>query len=305
MHAMGVERYVVASNSLGGNIAWNLALDHPERVSALVLLSATGYPEKSLPSGLRLARNPLLRPWLRRWLPRRATAKNLRALVGAHSTIVDDAMVDRVHGLMSLAGNRSAFVNLANTDQKDRSREIARIAVPTLVLRSARIDGQNFARDIKDSRERVHPDAGHLLPEEEPGWVATEVLVVSMHQSGERPGAAWEAVRDAGLIGPRTNVVHGNDIPDAWLKTFVDAGASFTITPENELGQGHGFPITGRLMRLGAAPSLGTDIDTALLGELLIAARIALAQQRGLDHAERRQTTGLFSPRRRSAASRP
>lgn len=121
-------------------------------------------------------------------------------------------------------------------------------------------------------------------------------LVVSMHQSGGSPGAAWEAVRDAGLIGPRTNIVHGNDISDDWIQTFVDAGASFTMTPENELGQGHGLPITGRLLRRGAAPSLGTDIDTSVSGELLIAARIALAQQRGLDHAEHRARTGLFSP---------
>lgn len=120
-------------------------------------------------------------------------------------------------------------------------------------------------------------------------------LIVSMHQSGGRPGPAWEAVRNAGLIRPHTNIVHGNDIPDDWVRTFVEAGASFTSTPENELGQGHGFPVTGKLLRLGAAPSLGTDVDTVVSGEILLAARIALAQQRGLDHELCRQATGLFS----------
>jgi len=47
--------------------------------------------------------------------------------------------------------------------------------VPTLVLRSASIDGQHFARDIADSRELIHPDGGHLLPEEQPEWVAEAV----------------------------------------------------------------------------------------------------------------------------------
>jgi cytosine/adenosine deaminase-related metal-dependent hydrolase len=121
-------------------------------------------------------------------------------------------------------------------------------------------------------------------------------LLVSMHQSGGRPGAAWEAVRDANLIGWRTNIVHGNDIPDDWIQTFVKAGASFTMTPENELGQGHGFPVTGKLLKLGAAPSLGTDVDSVVSGEILLAARIALAQQRGLDHERHRQTKGIFSP---------
>ncbi|MDF3100062.1 MULTISPECIES: amidohydrolase family protein [Burkholderia] len=118
-------------------------------------------------------------------------------------------------------------------------------------------------------------------------------LVVSMHQSGGRPGAAWEAVRDAGVIGSRTNIVHGADLDDDWLKTLVGAGANFTITPENELAQGHGVPITGRLMRLGISPSLGTDVESAVSGEILIAARVALAHQRGLDHQVQRQLTRM------------
>ncbi|MEQ0565228.1 alpha/beta hydrolase [Amycolatopsis sp. NEAU-NG30] len=175
MTALGVPRFAVAGNSLGGNIAWNLALDAPERVDALVLINATGYPEKTLPAGLRLARNPLLRPLLRRWLPRGATARGLREAVGTNTAIVDDAMVDRVHALTGLPGNRSAFVDFANTDQPDRSAEIPKISVPTLVLRSAAVDGQHFARDIPGAQERVHPGGGHLLPEEDPDWVAAAI----------------------------------------------------------------------------------------------------------------------------------
>jgi cytosine/adenosine deaminase-related metal-dependent hydrolase len=120
-------------------------------------------------------------------------------------------------------------------------------------------------------------------------------LVASTHQSGGEPGPGWEAVRAAGLFSPLTNIVHGVDLPDEWLKILVDAGATFTTTPENELGQGHGTPITGSLLRLDAAPSLGTDIDTAVPGKLLTAARMALAHQRGQDHARHRQTTGLHA----------
>jgi len=187
LSAIGVNRCAVVGNSLGGNIAWNLALDEPSRVTGLVLINATGYPEKSLPAGIRLARNPLVRPVLRRWLPRRATERNLRGLVGPGSDVVDDAMVDRVHGLMSRPGNRSAFVDFANTDQPDRSKEIGRITVPTLVLRSAAIDGQHFASDIPGAVEFVHPTGGHLLPEEEPSWV-TRLIREFLEKSGDRAG---------------------------------------------------------------------------------------------------------------------
>lgn len=120
-------------------------------------------------------------------------------------------------------------------------------------------------------------------------------LVVSTHQSGGEPSPGWEAVRNAGLFSPLTNVVHGVDLPEDWLKTLVEAGVTFTTTPENELGQGHGTPVTGPLLRLDAAPSLGTDIDTAVPGTVLTAARIALAHQRGLDHAQHRRTTGTYT----------
>jgi pimeloyl-ACP methyl ester carboxylesterase len=171
MSALQVARYAVAGNSLGGNIAWNLALDHPEQVTGLVQINATGYPEKSLPAGMRVARNSLVRAVLRRWIPRKAVRRSLTQAVGRESTIVDDAMVGRVHRLWNHPGNRSAFVDFVNTDQPDRSAEISRIAAPTLVLRRAGMDGQHFARDIANSRELVHPHGGHLLNEEDPhGW---------------------------------------------------------------------------------------------------------------------------------------
>ncbi|MGW4214758.1 amidohydrolase family protein [Lentzea sp. NPDC004789] len=120
-------------------------------------------------------------------------------------------------------------------------------------------------------------------------------IVVSTHQSGGTPGPGWEAVRDAGLLSAGTNVVHGAGLTDEWIRTLVDAGASVTCTPENELGQGHGSPVTGELLRLGAAPSLGTDTDAVAPGDVLSAARIALAHQRGRDHDHHRRETGAFS----------
>ncbi len=167
---------MIAGHSLGGQIAWTYALEHADRLRGLVLMNATGYPDHSAPAALRLARNPLLRPVLRRWGPRTATAKSLAALVGPGSDAVDDAMVDRVHALTSRPGNRGAFVDFANTVQADRSGEIPRIATPTLVLRSDLVDGQHFARDIRGSREVVLSDVGHLMPVEAPAAVSDAIL---------------------------------------------------------------------------------------------------------------------------------
>ncbi|WP_218020225.1 alpha/beta fold hydrolase [Nocardia anaemiae] len=176
LDSIAVTEVAVVGNSLGGNIAWNFALNYPQRVERLVLINATGYPGKSLPLAMRLARNPIGRFLMRHLASRSATERNLRSAVGSRPSVVDDAMVDRVHAMLTRPGNQQAFIDFANTDQVDRTAEIPAIAAPTLVLRSASIDGQHFTRDIPGSLEQVHPGGGHLLPDEDPEWVASAVL---------------------------------------------------------------------------------------------------------------------------------
>ena len=123
-------------------------------------------------------------------------------------------------------------------------------------------------------------------------------LIASMHQGGgqaKTPGG-WEKLIDAGLVGDAVNIVHGNDLSDDLLKSLVDLGVSFSVTPENEMIQGHGFPITGRLLKLGARPSIGIDLESVLSGDLLSVARVALSMQRALDNAEQRKTNGTIPP---------
>lgn len=107
-------------------------------------------------------------------------------------------------------------------------------------------------------------------------------LVISMHQSGGAAAddTAWDTVISHGMVGPKTNIVHGVEMPDDLLKRLIEQNVTFTITPENELTQGHGYPISGKLLLMGAAPSLGTDVESVVSGEVLLAARFAFAQAR-------------------------
>ena len=113
-------------------------------------------------------------------------------------------------------------------------------------------------------------------------------LIASMHQGGgaARCGEGWQRLEEEGLLGPCVNIVHGNSLTDDHLVKFCDAGVSFTIAPGIEMSMGHGLPITGRLRKLGRAPSVGIDIESAASGEMLLAARTALETQRALDHRD-------------------
>ncbi|MDA9410548.1 amidohydrolase family protein [Bradyrhizobium sp. CCBAU 45384] len=121
-------------------------------------------------------------------------------------------------------------------------------------------------------------------------------LIASMHQGGgpaKTPGG-WEKLIEAGLVGPGVNIVHGNDLPGALLDRMVDLGVSFSVTPENEMIQGHGFPITGRLLKRGVRPTIGIDLESVLAGDLFSAARVALSMQRALDNAQARTASGTI-----------
>lgn len=123
-------------------------------------------------------------------------------------------------------------------------------------------------------------------------------LLKSMHCAGLAPRCpgGWERLADAGLLDARTNVVHGNDLDDAQLRRMVDAGVTFSVTPEGEATQGHGFPIIGRLRALGARPSVGSDLESVFAGDLFAAARVALALQRARDNAAAREHGGALPP---------
>jgi cytosine/adenosine deaminase-related metal-dependent hydrolase len=121
-------------------------------------------------------------------------------------------------------------------------------------------------------------------------------LIASMHQGGGPPKTpeGWDVLETEGLVGDFVNIVHGNDLSDDRLARFVGHGVTFSVTPENEMAQGHGHPIIGRLRKLGAAPSLGIDLESVVSGDMLTVARIALAHQRSLDNAAFRSATGTI-----------
>jgi cytosine/adenosine deaminase-related metal-dependent hydrolase len=121
-------------------------------------------------------------------------------------------------------------------------------------------------------------------------------VVASMHQGGGPPRTpdGWQKLEQAGLLDHYVNIVHGQGLSDEQLARFVSLNVSFSVTPESEMIQGHGYPITGRLRKFGYRPSLGIDLESAISGDMLTAARIALNVQRAMDNAEYRQEKGTI-----------
>jgi pimeloyl-ACP methyl ester carboxylesterase len=182
--ALGVQRFVLAGNSLGGYIAWATAALHPERVARLILVDAAGYPyeSQSVPLGFRLARMPVLSVILRDVLPRKIVESSVRDVYGDPSKVTPQ-LVDRYFELNTRAGNRQALVaRLDQTRPGSLAERVHDIRMPTLILWGARDhlipleSGQRFAREIDGSRLVVFDGLGHVPHEEDPGRTIEPVL---------------------------------------------------------------------------------------------------------------------------------
>jgi pimeloyl-ACP methyl ester carboxylesterase len=182
---LGVRRAVLAGNSLGGGVAWRTAVQHPERVSRLVLVDAIGYPlqSTSVPMGFRLAQVDWLKPVTSRLLPRSLIESSVRS-VYANTDKVTPELVDRYYELTLRAGNRESLSQRIKLREADAQSVglIPSIGQPTLILWGAQdrlipeSSGQRFYKDIAGSQYVVLNGLGHVPQEEDPQRSVDEVL---------------------------------------------------------------------------------------------------------------------------------
>lgn len=177
--ALGVSTFVVAGNSLGGQVAWAAAAAMPKRVRQLVLVDAAGYPmaPQSVPIGFRIARTPGLRRLAEVVLPRGVIQSSLHNVYGDPSKVSPE-LVDRYYELSLREGNRQAlgqrFEQMQKADTEAGMAAIRALKVPTLILwggkdRLIPVDnGKRFATDIAGSQLVVLDDLGHVPHEEDP-----------------------------------------------------------------------------------------------------------------------------------------
>ena len=171
---LGVKKFVLVGNSLGGQVAWSTAAAHPERVSKLVLIDAAGYAFQptSVPIGFMIARMPGVRVLMERVLPRGVVDSSVRSVYGDPSKVTPE-LVDRYYELTLRAGNRKALAYRMDQKLSGDEAAIRNLKVPTLILWGAKDklipmeSAQRFAADIQGSKLVVFDALGHVPHEED------------------------------------------------------------------------------------------------------------------------------------------
>jgi pimeloyl-ACP methyl ester carboxylesterase len=179
--ALGLDRFVVGGNSLGGAVAWEYAAAHADKVQALVLVDAFGYPLTTpVPLAFRLGRLPVL-SWLSAHLePRWLVARTLRLCYGEPSRVTP-ALVERYRELALRPGNRAAFAARTAAPFVDDTAQLRRLHLPVLVLWGARdqlipvAHAARFAVDVAGAEVHIYAALGHVPQEEDGARTVTDV----------------------------------------------------------------------------------------------------------------------------------
>ena len=170
---LGVKSFVLAGNSLGGQVAWNTALVMPQRVKKLVLIDSAGYAFQpaSVPIGFAVARIPGLRVLMEYFLPRGVVASSVRNVYGDPSRATSE-LIDRYYELTLRAGNRKALAIRMDQRLSGDESTIKNLKLPTLLLWGAKDrlipleNAKRFESDIVGSQLVVFEDLGHVPQEE-------------------------------------------------------------------------------------------------------------------------------------------
>jgi len=176
MDQLKVQRFAIAGNSLGGEVAWRTALLAPQRVTKLILLDAAGpdFDSDSVPIGFLVAKVPVLNRIFDWVLPRPMVVASVRSVYGDPSRVSEE-LVDRYYQLTLREGNRRALVQRFQQNRRGQDAErIRELKLPTLILWGGRDRlvppsvAEQFKRDIAGSELVVFDELGHVPHEEDP-----------------------------------------------------------------------------------------------------------------------------------------
>lgn len=192
IRALDLNQPLVLGHSLGGAIALSLALNHPQSVSALVLVAPLTHPQRMLPLVfLSLGVRPAL---LRRWMSLTLAAP--MAMLGRHKLVkavfapdsVPEDFDVRGGGLLGMRSNNfynaSSEIAVVNRDLPDMVKHYPSLKLPVGLIYgsrdpvlSYRRHGEAMVGKVPGLMLEIVQGRGHMLP-----ISAVEHVVAMVHQ---------------------------------------------------------------------------------------------------------------------------
>ncbi|MDE2266542.1 MAG: alpha/beta hydrolase [Alphaproteobacteria bacterium] len=181
---LGLGRFAIGGNSMGGGVAARFAELYPQRVTQLILVDAadmqTAFGDR-LPLAFRLARTPVLNRLLLHITPRSLVVEGLNDAI-VRKAALTNTLIDEYWDFARMAGTRQATIARFQLQPDTYVRDhVGAIKVPTLVLWGEKdhlipvAAAHAWAKAIPGAKLIVYPDTGHLPMEEDPVETADAV----------------------------------------------------------------------------------------------------------------------------------
>src|SRR5262245_42358190 len=171
---LGLHRFAIGGNSMGGRASVLFTITYPERVTHLVLVDSGGLPTKQVeptPLAYRLMGIPIANRLLLHITPRSLVVDGLKSAI-VHKNIITDEMIDRYWDFIRMEGTREATIIRGRIRDKRIRDDIPNIITPTLILwgeddRTIPVEAAYaFHAAIAGSKLIVFPNTGHIPQEE-------------------------------------------------------------------------------------------------------------------------------------------
>ena len=197
VNELGIDRFVLGGNSMGGGATWRYTLNHPDRVVAMILVASVGLSSwrktdqqdrdrstGDTPIGFYLLGQPWFRAVARYLDPELLVEQGLMAAYN-NSPVVDQRLVDRYYELIMREGTREAILRRGGPPRARNQQEpdLSQLVQPTLVMWGAKDAlvpvsiAEQFDKTLPNADVVIYPDLGHIPMEEDPLRTAKQVMV--------------------------------------------------------------------------------------------------------------------------------
>ena len=190
---LGIEKFSIVGNSMGGHVAWRYVLEYPDQIQGLILIAAGGViTEKDLerldqqkndsPIVWKLMDSSFARKILLFFTPRFFAEQGLLTAV-ADPKLVTEELVSQFHELALLEGSREAIMSMIRGDRHSSGGpEIYnQISAPTLVIHGEEDNlikvesSKYFEENIPKVEVKIYSNIGHLPMYEDPERTAKDI----------------------------------------------------------------------------------------------------------------------------------
>jgi pimeloyl-ACP methyl ester carboxylesterase len=190
MHKLKYDSIAIAGNSMGGQVAYKMALLEPEKVKKLILLNSSGarisndtakFKDQNSFSVFSLINHPVFSKLMTSITPKFLFRMSLEQVYYDKSKITEDK-IQMYYDLMLHVGNREATLKRFSQRAPSEFEQLAKIKIPSLIMWGEHDSwipvkhAYRFDSILPNSDLKIYPNAGHVPMEEIPIETAKDAL---------------------------------------------------------------------------------------------------------------------------------